>query len=73
MIAIDETDVYDCWNCGQEAYRSIPHACDTEPAGYAEYDGPVCCYCGEPLPADTTDYCSALCACHADRDNREDR
>jgi len=38
-----------------------------------EYDGPTCIYCGEPLPYGATDYCSALCACYADKDNREDR
>lgn len=45
---------------------------DTQPW---EYDGPVCAYCGEPAPDDSNDtpYCSALCACYADRDNQEDR
>lgn len=33
----------------------------------------TCSYCGEPLPANETDYCSALCACYADRDNQEGR
>jgi hypothetical protein len=38
-----------------------------------EYDGPTCIYCGEPLPDGATDYCSALCACYADKDNAKDR
>lgn len=37
-------------------------------------DAPVCAYCWTLLSDDTTnDYCSAQCACHAARDNAEDR
>lgn len=46
---------------------------DTTPE---EYNGPVCSYCGEPAPDDNDThhpYCSALCACYAERDNLEDR
>ena len=38
-----------------------------------EPDAPLCLWCNEPLPADQTDYCSALCAYYAERDNQEDR
>ena len=41
----------------------------------AEYEGPACIYCGEPIAEldNNEPYCSALCACYADLDNREDR
>jgi len=39
----------------------------------AEYEGPLCCFCDSPLPYGETDYCDALCAAMAHRDNEEDR
>lgn len=36
-------------------------------------DGPLCDYCENPLSAGEVNYCSALCAHHAELDNREDR
>ena len=29
---------------------------------------PLCLWCSEPLPDTSTDYCSALCACYAEKD-----
>ena len=34
---------------------------------------PTCLWCGEPLPVDQTDYCSAYCANLAELDSEEDR
>lgn len=47
----------------------------TDDTAIYDYDGPVCIYCGEPLPTDDCGdcYCSALCACYAERDNADDR
>lgn len=36
-------------------------------------DAPRCDYCENPLSAGEVNYCSALCAHHAELDNREDR
>ena len=38
-----------------------------------DVDGALCFWCDAPLPAGETDYCDALCAAMADRDNMEDR
>lgn len=48
---------------------------DYDPLTDADYEGPSCIYCGEPCAHldDSEPYCSALCACYAERDNREDR
>ena len=32
---------------------------------------PTCFFCGEPLHDATSDYCSSLCACYAERDSNE--
>lgn len=59
---------YTCWNCQHLVSRESVHACDTDNS-----DGPLCDYCGNPLSAGEVNYCSALCAHHAELDNREDR
>lgn len=66
-----------------------PEACDCGDVGTVDddalptYDGPTCYYCGDPIIEPRTrtigivlepsNYCSALCACYAERDNLEDR
>jgi hypothetical protein len=49
---------------------------DMTPDEYLEWsqeDGPLCAFCDRPLPEGETDYCDAICAAMADRDNLEDR
>ncbi len=62
-----------CVECGCDLHDNVcPEGC-AQPL--AEYDGPACIYCGEPIDGldDNEPFCSALCACYADLDNREDR
>ncbi len=39
---------------------------------YDDYDGPLCIFCDRSLPDGETDYCDALCAAMAARDNEYD-
>lgn len=56
----------------EETRRDFDLSADGAPT--PEYDGPTCYYCGEPMPFPAVEldiYCSALCACYAERDNNE--
>ena len=53
--------MHDCPHCGYG-----PRDDDTP-----EEPEPTCNYCGEPLPAGETDYCSALCSNYAIQDSEE--
>lgn len=69
-LAPDDSEACDVGDVGTDAEytRADDDAC-------GEYHGPTCIYCSGPIHEldNNEPYCSALCACYADRDNQEDR